>query len=140
MAIVFVSPREKQKAFLVAIVIFSVIVFAIIGLAIFLSSPKKPQGAGSRFVAPQIEIDFDVLTSPEILNLVLMPEMDLQFSYKGINSSAQEQTGKISAPTERRAREILSNLGLVLIIELKEVGVGRENPFSPIGTSTQDII
>lgn len=105
------------------------VILTIIGLVVLLAKPK-PVPIEWAFVVPKIVINFDVLKSPKIQNLELLPEMDKQFDYQAKTAKGLDQKGRISAPSEEKAAEILTGLGLKLII-LKEVGIGRDNPFLP---------
>ncbi len=129
MAIVFISPKEKQKIFILGIAGFFLLVLVLIGLAVFLARPKNvPQE--QVFQAPEIKINFDVLKSEQIKNLEIPGAIEKEFSYKATTAKGQEQSGKISAPSQEKAIEILTTLGFSNIT-FEEAKSGRENPFAP---------
>jgi len=129
MAIVFISPGERQKVFILAIAGFFVVLVVVIGLAVFFAKPK-PVPREKVFVAPKISINFDLLKSANVQGLEPMPEVDRQFEYTARDAKGVAKTGKIATPSEATAIEILTGLGLNSII-LKEAAVGRDNPFIP---------
>ena len=128
MAIVFISPRERQKVFILAIIGFFVIFLIIISFSVFLAKPKKPATLPT-FIAPEIRINFDVLRSPQLIALKLLPDMEIQFSYTA-KFKGKAQIGKILASSKEKAQEILIGFGYTDII-VEDIEIGRENPFSP---------
>lgn len=100
-----------------------------IGISVFLTKPKKVP-IEQVFIAPKIAINFDILKSSKVQNLELFPGIDRQFDYQARTASGQDQTGRISAPSEEKAKEILTGLGLSSIV-ISEPAVGRDDPFSP---------
>ena len=59
-------------------------------------------------------------------------QLDIKESfYKG-----EEKTGSIFAATTEEAKKILEDSGLISVT-LEEVGIGRENPFTPYYTLTK---
>ena len=129
MAIVFISPKERQKVFILGIVVIFVLFIVVISLIIFLAKPKEIP-AEMVFRAPKIRINFDVLTSDKIKDLQLLPEIEKEFNYKAKTEKNRDKTGKITASSPEEAEEILTALGLSKIT-LEEIKGGRENPFSP---------
>ncbi|MBU4204589.1 hypothetical protein KKE19_00195 [Patescibacteria group bacterium] len=129
MAIVFISPKEKQKVFILGIAGLFVLFVIVISLIVFLAKPKEIP-AELVFKAPKIRINFDVLISNEIRNLEFFPEMEKEFNYTARTESGQEKSGNISAPSSEKAIEILTALNLSNIT-LEEIKIGRTNPFSP---------
>ncbi len=130
MAIVFISPREKQKVFIMGIAVFFGVVLILISLGVFLSKPKSVEKDKVVFVAPKININFDVLKSPLLQALEFMPEIEKEFNYRAFTLEGKEQSGKIRAVSQNKAIELLTAMNLTKI-ELTEVAPGRENPFSP---------
>jgi predicted tellurium resistance membrane protein TerC len=129
MAIVFISPKERQKVFILGIVVIFVLFIAVISLIIFLAKPKK-MPVELIFEAPKIRINFDVLTSNKIKDLEFLPEIEKEFNYTAKTEKNRPKTGKVAAPSSEEAEEILTALGLSNIA-LEEIRGGRENPFSP---------
>ncbi|MBU3934439.1 hypothetical protein KKC00_00490 [Patescibacteria group bacterium] len=129
MAIVFVSPKEKQKVFLLGIVVLFVLFVSGVSLIIFLAEPKETP-AELVFKTPEIKINFDVLALGKIKNLDLLSEIEREFNYTAETEDNEDRTGKIAAPSPEKATQILTAMGLSNII-LEEIGGGRVNPFSP---------
>ncbi|MFA5877824.1 MAG: hypothetical protein WC845_00375 [Candidatus Staskawiczbacteria bacterium] len=129
MAIVFISPKERQKTLIVSIVGFFVIILTLISLSVFLSKSKETP-IEQVFQAPEIRINFDVLKSDKITKLDFLPELRKEFSYTGKNSKGEAKAGKISSISEEEAMKTLTELGLSSIT-LEEITGGRINPFTP---------
>lgn len=129
MAIVFISPRERQKVFILGIVAFFLIVLIIIGVSVFLIKPKKVP-VEKVFTMPKITINFDVLKSPKVQSLELFPEIEKKFNYQARTEKGKDQSGVIYASSEEKARETLTELGLNSIV-ISEPIIGRDNPFIP---------
>ena len=128
MAIVFISPKEKQKVFIIGIIGLFFLVLVLIGLLVFSAKPKK--AAEQVFNAPKIEINFGILDSNVIKNLYPLPEMKKEFSYTGQTSKKIPKSGTIIASSQEEAMQALITLGLADIV-LKEITGGRDNPFTP---------
>lgn len=128
MAIVFVSPKERQKILILAIVGFFVVILILISISIILARPKAVPIAET-FIAPEIKINFDVLKSPQVMALKLLPDMERQFSYKA-DLKGKAKTGKIVSSSIDKAKETLLEQGYTNII-VEEIKIGRENPFTP---------
>ncbi len=130
MAIVFISPKERQRVFVLAIAGFFLVLLVLIGFTIILAKPKKVPEQ-EVFRAPTIRINFDVLNSEEIKSLEFLPEMEKEFSYTARTTAKGElKSGVISASSEDKARQILTGLGLINIM-LTEMKEGRSTPFKP---------
>jgi len=129
MAIVFISPREKQKMFIFGIVGLFFIVLILIGLMVFLAKPKKAT-VEQFFNAPEIGINFDILDSDVIKNLELFPEIKKEFNYTARTSKKIVKSGVITASSQEEAIQSLTTLGLLDIV-LEEIEGGRDNPFTP---------
>lgn len=129
MAIVFVSPKERQHMLILVAITFFVLLVTSISLGVFLAKPKKITRP-TTFVEPQIKINMDILTGGNIDKLVLLPELEKQFSYTARTKKGKLQVGKISSPSEEEAKSDLEKMDLVSII-LTEIKTGRENPFTP---------
>ena len=129
MAIVFISPREKQKLFILIIAGFFLVAITVISLFVFFAKPKNVQ-ISKVFKAPKIRINFDILKSSRIQELELSPDIEKQFTYNAKDSKNKSQTGKITAMSIVKAEELLVGLGFKQVV-LEEVKNGRENPFVP---------
>ncbi len=129
MAIVFISPRKRQKAFLLGIAGLFSFLTLMIALSVFLSRPKeiRPELV---FNKPKINVNLELLDSEQFKNLELFSEMEMQFGYVATDAGGKKAEGKISAVSEEKAREVLEGLGL-RVSQIKELEIGRENPFIP---------
>lgn len=108
-------------------VLFLVVISLIVFLPELLDTPPKPPKVVS-FKSPNVDVDLRVLESNNIKNLELFHSLDIAFEYVVFDSTGKEITGNISAADKRAAEASLKNSGFT-IVTLKEMGVGRENPF-----------
>ncbi|MFA6190372.1 MAG: hypothetical protein WC711_02540 [Candidatus Staskawiczbacteria bacterium] len=127
MAVVFISPKKRQKMFFVVITLIFLSFLIISFLGVFLSEPKK---AEPTLVLNQskINIDMTVFTSEKFKNLESSFKMDWQYSYKAISRSNKAQEGFVSATSEEEATKALQEMGFSQIVVTK-VEPGRDNPF-----------
>lgn len=72
----------------------------------------------------------DVFDSEEFKNLQPFTELRMQFQYKANTTEGEQVSGFVQAVSAKEAREILAEAGMV-VLELEESGIGRENPFTP---------
>jgi predicted tellurium resistance membrane protein TerC len=128
MAVVFISPKQRQKMFFLGITVMFLLFLIIISLGVFLSKPKEILPV-MVFNEPKVNIDMSVFNSDQFKNLRPFPEMETQYSYKATTKNNQPETGFISAISIDQARTILESMGLT-VSELKEVKIGRDNPFT----------
>jgi len=129
MAVVFISPKQRQKMFFLGITAAFLLVIIIISLMVFLSEPKEVAPA-LVFNKPKVNINMDVFGEEQFKSLVPFSEMHTQYSYKAASEDGEEQAGFISAVSLEEARSMLEDIGL-RVIELEEADIGRENPFTP---------
>ena len=127
MAIVFISPKKRQKTLFFSLIGAVLLVLIIIALRIFLIKPKAIP-LERVFKPPKIEINYDILKSARVKNLEIFEGIEKEFNYQGTTETGEIQSGKIKAISEEKALEILEELGLSKII-LTELEIGRENPF-----------
>lgn len=129
MAIVFISPKQRQKTFFIGITVIVLLFLVIISLSILFAKPKEvaPELV---FNKPKVDINFKVLDSDQFKELEPFSEMETQFRYVAATKKGKSVTGVISAVSESAAREILITMELT-VTEIKEVEIGRENPFEP---------
>ena len=129
MAVVFISPKQRQKAFLVGITVVLMLFLVVISLGVFLAKPGdfSPQLV---FNKPKVSIDTSIFDSDQFKNLQPFTDMQKQYSYKATTKDGKPQIGFVSADTIDHARNTLEAQGLT-VSELKEVEVGRDNPFTP---------
>jgi len=132
MAIVFVSPKDRQKVFILGIAGLFFLILTIIGLRVFLAKPKKivVEEILYAFHAPKIKINFDVLKSDKIKNLEFFPEIEKEFDYKAQTVKGESKSGRITALSQEKATQILTALGLSGVT-LEEIKGGRSTPFRP---------
>ncbi len=129
MAVVFISPKQRQKMFFMGITAVFLLFLIIFSLGVFLSKPKEVSPV-LVFNKPKVNIDMSVFDSDQFKNLQIFPEMETQYSYRAIGKDKKIKTGFISAISPDQAKTILESMGLILS-ELKEVEIGRDNPFIP---------
>lgn len=129
MAVVFISPKSRQKMFFMGITIIVVLFLLVVSLVIFLAKPKavSPELV---FNKPKVEINTKIFDSDQFKSFQPFTEMETQYSYKAKTKDDKIQTGFISAVSDDQARLILTSMDLS-VLEIKEAEIGRENPFLP---------
>ncbi len=127
MAIVFISPRKKQKILIFSTIGLISLILISIGLGVFLIKPKiiPPEQV---FIPPEIEINFGIFESDQLKNLELFGKIETEFNYQGSTKTGEIQSGRILASSQEKAIELLEQFGLFEII-LEEMPIGRINPF-----------
>jgi predicted tellurium resistance membrane protein TerC len=129
MAVVFISPKQRQKTFFLGITVVFLLFLIFVSFAVFLAKPKQvPQALV--FNKPKVNIDMKVFESEQFKKLRSFTEMEIQFSYIAKTKENKTVTGFISASSKEAAVKILEDIGL-RVDEIKEVEIGRENPFTP---------
>lgn len=133
MAIVFISPQKKQRAFLITVGSLSVLVLFILSLITFLpkieSSLKSVPESGQSNV-PDIKINFEAADSGKVKNMELIKGVEKEFNYTAQGKDNKQTTGTIFALNASEAQEFLAAMGFKNFT-IKEVGAGRINPFAP---------
>ena len=129
MAVVFISPKGRQRKFFLVITAMFLLFLAAVSFGVFLSKPKEVLLL-MVFNKPKVNIDMKIFDSDQFKNLQPFAEMETQYSYKAVTKDNKPVTGFVSAASLDKARAILENMDLT-VSELKEAGVGRENPFTP---------
>ena len=129
MAVVFISPKQRQKMFFLGITALFLLFLAFVSFGVFLSKPNDVLPA-LVFNKPKVNINMGVFNSDQFKNLQPIPEMELQFSYKAIAKDNKPVAGFISAISRDQALTILKNMGYS-VSELKDAEIGRSNPFTP---------
>lgn len=129
MAIVFISPKQRQKQFFIGITIAFVLFLLIITSLVFLAKPKAvaPELVFNR---PKIDINLQILDSELVKNLEPVVQMDLQFRYSATTNKGVKTSGIITAVSKEEAMKILQAMQLSSIV-IKKANIGRENPFTP---------
>ena len=114
MAIVFVSPKQRQKMFFLGITILFLLVLSIIGTIVFFSKPE-PTSIEQVFIKPKIKINFEVLDLEQVKGSLLMGRIEKEFSYQAVTDKGEEKTGSIFAATMEEAKKILEESGLISV-------------------------
>ena len=127
MAIVFISPKQRQKTIIFGIIGLVSLVLLIIGLSVFLRKPKTIPSERV-FKPPKIEINFEILESDQIKNFEVFGKIKNEFNYQGRTVEGNIQSGKILAISQEQAFKSLEELGFSDIV-VEEIEIGRENPF-----------
>lgn len=134
MAVVFISPKQRQKMFFLGITAVFALFLAFVALGVFLSEPEESQSP-LVFNKPKVNINFKILDSEEFKKLEPFSKIELQFVYTATDDDGVETQGFISAASLNDAIEDLEAMNLT-IINLQEVKSGRENPFEPYYQAT----
>ncbi len=132
MAVVFISPKQRQKMFFLGITIAFLLFLFVIFLGVFMAEPSE-NSLVVVFNKPKVNIDMRVFSTEQFKNLQPFSEMQTQYSYKANDKNNKERTGFITAVSMEAAKVDLESRGLI-VIELKEVETGRLNPFTPYYT------
>jgi len=128
MAIVFVSPKQRQKMFFLGITILFLLFLSIVGTVVFFSKPALTL-TETIFKKPNIKIDFTVLDSEQVKESSLMGRIQKQFTYSATTVKGSQESGNVFAATIEEATKKLEDEKLTNI-SLEEALVGRENPFT----------
>ena len=134
MAVVFISPKRRQKVFFMAITAVFSLLLIIIASIVFFSQPK-PSESQLVFNKPKVNINFGIFDTEDFKNLKNFGEMDLQFTYTAATKDGKKTQGLITAVSLDEARKLLESMSLS-IISIQEAEIGRENPFIPYYTET----
>jgi predicted tellurium resistance membrane protein TerC len=135
MAVVFISPKQKQKVFFTGITLALLLFLAIAYVGIFLSKPKTTSSAPA-ISSSGIVVDTSIFSSSQFKQLVPFTDLEMQYSYKATTKGNQVETGFISAISENQARDTLTSEGLT-VVTITEAQVGRDNPFEPYYTTEE---
>ena len=113
MAVVFISPRKRQRTFFVAITVALLLFLGFISLGVISSKPPKVDSTVV-FNSAKINIDMSIFDSVRFKNLKSPPEMGIQFRYKALTKSKRAEEGFISSGSIAQAREKLEGMGLTV--------------------------
>lgn len=130
MAVVFISPKHKQKMFILGITASLAIFLVVISLWTFLAQPK-PGPTQAVFNKPKVSLNIDILNDEQFKTIEPFERIPLQFSYEAIDKKGKTTKGLISAVSEEEATKIIEQGKILSVRKIEEVGVGRENPFIP---------
>lgn len=126
MAIVFISPRQKQKVFISGTVTALALAVSIIFFVVFFAKPKE--ASELVFNKPKASVNVNFLDSNELKNLEPFPEMETEFVYEAFTAKRKKVSGNIWAISEEEAVRLLGELGLSPS-KIDEVLIGKDNPF-----------
>jgi len=129
MAVVFISPKQRQRTFFMIITAVFVLFLIIVSSGVFLSEPKDVS-SNLVFNKPKVNIDMGVFESDKFKSLEKFNEMENQYSYRASDKKNKQEVGFISAVSADEAKKELESRGLV-VIDLRQVELGRTNPFVP---------
>ena len=129
MAVVFISPKKKQRVFFIGITAVFLLILVSITFFVFMAQPQQV-AQELVFNKPKVNINFKVLDSDKFKELLPFNEMQRQFAYTAENENGAVESGFISAISIGEARKILESIDLT-VQDIKEAEIGRENPFSP---------
>lgn len=115
--------------FFMGITVVVLLFLVIIAMNVFFAKPKEIP-LELVFNKPKVNINLTALDSDQFKELEPFSEMEVQFSYSAVTEKGKNVTGIISAVSENVAQEILKAMDLT-VIEIKEVEIGRDNPFTP---------
>lgn len=129
MAVVFISPKQRQKVFFMGITIIFLLFLIAVAFVVFLSKPKEASQT-LVFNKPKVSINLKVFESEQFKNLQPFEEMQMQFSYSAVTKQGKQVTGFISAVSLSDAQKILEGMGFSAL-SVEEAEIGRDNPFTP---------
>ena len=131
MAIVFVSPKQRQKMFFLGITILFLLFLSVVGTVVFFSKPSKPKPTEEQiFIKPDVKINFEILDLDQVKESLLMGKVQKEFAYSATTAQRKKESGNIFANSIDEAKKKLEDSGLFLS-NLEEIFVvGRENPFA----------
>src|SRR3989339_1403632 len=96
MAVVFISPKQRQKMFFTVITAILLIFLIAVSLLVFLSQPKgSPQTVV--FNKPKVNIDMGIFELDQFKNLEAFSQMQIQYSYKATTKDDKIESGFVSA-------------------------------------------
>ena len=130
MAVVFISPKKRQKVFFMGIVIGFSLFVLFFSLAVFLAQPKKV-AQELVFNKPKITIDTTIFDSEQFKDLAFFEEIENQYQYTVYTDSINKTTTAfITGTSKEQVQLTLEEMGYT-VVEIKETGTGRNNPFTP---------
>ncbi|MBI2053737.1 MAG: hypothetical protein HYT36_00160 [Candidatus Staskawiczbacteria bacterium] len=128
MAIVFISPRHRQRIFILGVTSALALAVAIIFFVVFFAGPEEPSSL--IFNKPKASVNVNFLNSNELKNLEPFAEMETEFVYEALTSQKKRVSGNIWAVSKQEAIRNLEELGLS-VGKIDEVLIGKDNPFEP---------
>jgi|GEM_PF-6480159 len=132
MAIVFESPKRKQRIFVRILTVGLIGGLFLVSLLIFPPGAREAasdiSGSGNQPVGP--EINLDIFQSDQVQQLQPFSNAIVQFDYVGINAKGRHVSGTIVAANIDQATTLLQANG-VQVTSISESVIGRGEPFSP---------
>jgi hypothetical protein len=134
MAIVFISPKSKQRMFYVGIImlliLFLIIISSIVFLPEFLNKNKSIpiKEILDKLDKSDVVINFNIMDSDKVKNLDPFDSQETEFTYVVFDQEGKQITGSISAVIKDDAQKLLEGAGFK-VSSLKEMDIGREEPF-----------
>ena len=138
MAVVFISPKQRQKVFFLGITVIFLLFLVFISLVVFFSKPKQASTV-LVFNKAKVSIDMAIFDLDQFKNLQPFTEMQTQFVYSAVTKDKKPVAGFITAASVNDAQKVLEGLGMTSI-NLKEAEIGRDNPFEPYYQPVANII
>ena len=129
MAVVFISPKQRQKVFFMGITVMLLLFLAVSFFGVFVAAPKEAPTT-IVFNEPKVSIDMGVFNLDQFQQLQPLPGMKPQFSYRATNKDKSVINGFITADSVDDAKANLEGMGLT-VSQIEEVVAGRDNPFIP---------
>ena len=129
MAVVFISPKQRQRMFIIAIAAVFLVIMIAISLGVFMSKPKEVSNLAN-FSKPKVIVNMSIFDSDEFKILKVPEDMNIRYSYKANDQKGKQQIGYVAAVSEAEAKKYLEDKGWK-VLELKEIEPGRDNPFTP---------
>lgn len=130
MAIVFISPKAKQKIFFRIVTIILVLSLVVVSLVVMIAGfVNKNQTVPNVSVnQPNISVNLDVIDSDKFLRLEPFINLETEFAYVVQNQDNKEIRGNMLAASKQEAQKLLEDSG-VTVISLKEANIGNSQPF-----------
>lgn len=131
MAIIFISPKKKQRTFFIIItVILALALFTIGVMALLPEFNRRLAKTDNGYVIsiPEVMINFNLLDSERVKAMASFQPLLLEYRYVAANSALQKQEGVIFASSQEEAESLLKQQGLKVEL-LEEKNVGRSEPF-----------
>ena len=129
MAVVFISPKRRQRMFFTAITVLFLLLLGFISLGVFVAGPQNSLAIPS-FNKPKVNIDMSIFNSAQFKQLQPFVVLQTQYSYTALTAENQQTSGVIYADSGDQATTILESTGLK-VISIVPVEIGRDNPFTP---------
>ncbi len=129
MAVVFISPKQRQKMFFMGISGIALLFMGAVAIGVFFA-PEKQVDQSVVFNEPKISVNTKIFDSDKFKNLVPFSDMEFQYSYTGVDANKKPFSGYISATSPDEAASKLTSQGYSNL-NINQVQLGRDNPFAP---------